>query len=66
MRISADNGQSLLEGQFIDFASSHKTTVVKFSAKNSTSVIDQASYSPDLAPSDVFLFPKLKLPYISQ
>jgi len=31
-----------------------------FLAKNETTVVPQPSYSPDLAPADFFLFPKLK------
>ena len=31
-------------------------------AKNKTVVMPQAPYSPDLAPADFFLFPKLKTP----
>ena len=31
-------------------------------AKNSTNIIEQLPYSPDMAPADIFLFPKLKLP----
>ena len=34
----------------------------KFLAKNSTNIIQQPPYSPDMAPADLFLFPKLKLP----
>ena len=46
-----------------DNAPSHTAIIVKeFLAKNSTKVLDQAPYSPDMAPSDFFLFPKLKLP----
>jgi len=46
-----------------DNAPSHKAIVVQeFLAKNSTNVIEQAPYSPDMAPCDFFLFPKLKLP----
>ena len=29
-------------------------------AKNSTNIIEQPRYSPDMAPADFFLFPKLK------
>jgi len=36
--------------------------VNKFLAKNSTNIIEQPPYSPDTAPADFFLFPKLKLP----
>lgn len=38
------------------------TLVCEFLTKNSTNVIDQAPYSPDMVPCDFFLFPKLKLP----
>lgn len=34
----------------------------EFLTKNSTNTIEQPPYSPDMAPSDFFLFPKLKLP----
>ena len=34
----------------------------EFLAKNSTNIIEQPPYSPDMAPADFFLFPKLKLP----
>ena len=33
-----------------------------FKAKNATNTIDQPPYPPGLAPYDLFLFPKLKLP----
>lgn len=36
--------------------------VKKFVTKYSTNFIEQAPYSPDMAPYDVFWFPKLKLP----
>lgn len=46
-----------------DNAPSHTSILVReFLTKNSTNVIDQAPYSPDMAPCDFFLFPKLKLP----
>lgn len=46
-----------------DNAPSHRATIVTdFLAKNSTNVLQQPPYSPDLAPCDFFLFPKLKLP----
>jgi transposase len=32
----------------------------QFSDKNGTTVVPQPPYSPDLAPADFFLFPKLK------
>jgi len=34
--------------------------VRNFLAKNETTVVPQPHYSPDLAPGDFFLFPKLK------
>lgn len=44
-----------------DNAPSHTSILVReFLTKNSTNVIDQAPYSPDMA-CDFFLFPKLKL-----
>ena len=33
----------------------------EFLAKNSTNIIEQPPYSPDIAPADFFLFLKLKL-----
>lgn len=46
-----------------DNAPCHKAIIVtEFLTKNSTNIIDQAPYSPDMAPCDFFLFPKLKLP----
>nr|APL98288.1 putative DD34D transposase [Bactrocera tryoni] len=46
-----------------DNAPSHRATIVtEFKAKNAMNTIDQPPYSPDLAPCDFFLFPKLKLP----
>lgn len=46
-----------------DNAPSHTSILVReFLAKNSTYVIDQAPYSPNMAPCDFFLSPKLKLP----
>ena len=46
-----------------DNAPAHKAIIVnEFLAKNSTNLIEQPPYSPDLAPADFFLFPKLKLP----
>jgi len=34
--------------------------VRNFLTKNETTIVPQPSYSPDLAPEDFFLFPKLK------
>ena len=33
----------------------------EFLAKNSTNIIQQPPYSPNMAPADFFIFPKLKL-----
>lgn len=57
-----------VEGQFMDLhhgnAPSHKFIVGKeFLAKNAMNVIDQAPFSPDNAPCDFVLFPKLKLSF---
>ncbi len=48
-------------------APSHKAIiggikVNEFLTKHSTNTIQQPPYSPDMAPADFFLFPKLKLP----
>ena len=46
-----------------DNALSQKAIIVnEFLAKNSTNIIEQPPHSPDIAPTDFFLFPKLKLP----
>lgn len=46
-----------------DNAPSHNALVIRqFLAKNSTNVVPQAPYSPDLSPCDFFLFSKLKYP----
>ena len=43
-----------------DNAPSQKAIIVnKFLTKNSTNIIEQPPYSPDIAPTDFFLFPKL-------
>ena len=42
---------------------SHQAIIIKeYKTKNSINTIEQPPYSPDLAPCDFFLFPKLKLP----
>jgi len=41
--------------------SSQVLKVSQFLAKNNMTVIPHPPYSPDLAPCDFFLFPKLKL-----
>ena len=44
-----------------DNSPAHSSFLVRnFLAKNETTVVPQSSYSPDLAPADFFLFPKLK------
>jgi transposase len=44
-----------------DNAPAHSLFLVRnFLAKNETTVVPQPPYSPDLAPADFFLFPKLK------
>jgi len=44
-----------------DRAPAHLSFLVRnFLAKNETTVVPQPPYSPDLAPADFFLFPKLK------
>jgi len=44
-----------------DNAPSHNATTVKqFLAQQKVTVIDHPTYSPDLAPADYFLFPKVK------
>nr|APL98296.1 truncated putative DD34D transposase [Bactrocera tryoni] len=46
-----------------DNAPSHKAIIVnEFLAKHSTNIIEQAPYSPDMAPCDFFLFSTLKYP----
>ena len=44
-----------------DNAPSHNATIVKqFLAQRKVTVLDHLPYSPDLAPPDYFLFPKVK------
>jgi transposase len=44
-----------------DNAPAHSSFLVRnFLAKNKMTVVPQPPYSPDLAPADFFLFPKLK------
>ena len=44
-----------------DNAPAHSSFLVrKFLVKNKMTVVPQPPYSPDLAPADFFLFPKLK------
>ncbi|CAK1594867.1 unnamed protein product [Parnassius mnemosyne] len=46
-----------------DNAPSHTALILReFFAKNSTNIVPQAPYSPDLAPCDFWLFRKLKRP----
>ncbi|EFN76727.1 Histone-lysine N-methyltransferase SETMAR, partial [Harpegnathos saltator] len=49
-------------GRLHDNAPSHKAIMVReFLTKKGIIVIDHPPYSPDLAPCDFWLFPKLKL-----
>ena len=44
-----------------DNAPAHSSFLVRnFLAKNETTVVPQPPYSPDLAPADLYLFPKSK------
>ena len=43
-----------------DKAPSHETIVKQFLAQRKVTVLDHPPYSPDLAPADYFLFPKVK------
>jgi transposase len=44
-----------------DNASAHASLLIReFLAKDETTIMPQPPYSPDLAPADFFLFPKLK------
>ena len=46
-----------------DNAPAHSSLLVRnFLAKNNTVIMPQPPYSPDLAPCDFFLFPRLKSP----
>lgn len=46
-----------------DNAPAHTSKLVReYLVKNNTNILPQAPYSPDMAPADFFLFPKLKLP----
>ena len=43
-----------------DNAPAHASLIRSYLAKHQTSVVPQPPYSPDLAPANFFLFPKLK------
>lgn len=46
-----------------DNAPSHRSILIRqFLAQKQVTVLDHPPYSPDLAPCDFFLFPKLKIP----
>jgi [histone H3]-lysine36 N-dimethyltransferase SETMAR len=46
-----------------DNAPSHTAIIIRdYLTQKSTNVLPQAPYSPDMAPADFFLFPKLKIP----
>jgi len=53
---------NLVTGSFLhDNSPSHNATIVKqFLALRKVTVLDHPPYSPDLAPADYFLFPKVK------
>jgi len=53
---------NLVTGSFLhDNAPSDNATIVKqFMAQRKVTVLDRPPYSPDLAPADYFLFPKVK------
>jgi len=44
-----------------DNAPAHAALVTRFLTDNNMTVVPRPPYSPDLAPSDFFLFPKLKM-----
>jgi [histone H3]-lysine36 N-dimethyltransferase SETMAR len=44
-----------------DNAPPHRAIIVNELTKHSTNTIEQPPYSPNMAPADFFLFPKLKL-----
>jgi hypothetical protein len=54
-----------VEKQVVDFAPGQRTwhnalSVKRYLAARGTPVLEHAPYSPDLAPCDFFLFPKIK------
>src|ERR1700753_291045 len=58
-----DLGMRRVAAKFVPNAPAHTSLLVRdFLAKNNTLMMPQPPYSPDLAPCDFFLFPKLKRP----
>ena len=55
-------GYGIIENVAEVFFAKRTSIVTGFLAKHETEVIAQPPYSPDLAPCDFFLFPKLKYP----
>ncbi|VEN52316.1 unnamed protein product [Callosobruchus maculatus] len=61
--LTNDLGMSRVAAKFHDNAPAHTSLLVReYLAKNNTIIVPQPPYSPDLAPCDFFLFPKLKRP----
>jgi len=59
-KISGEKGPNC--GEKIRGFYTRATIVADYKAKNSVNSVNHPPYSPDLAPCDFFLFPKLKLP----
>ena len=67
-RSNSSETPSIVEKPIMDFASSHNNApahtsmlVREFLAKSKSVIRPQSPYSPDLAPAEIFLFPKLKI-----
>ncbi|VEN56165.1 unnamed protein product [Callosobruchus maculatus] len=61
--LTNDLGMSRVAAKFHENAPAHTSLLVReYLAKNSTVMVPQQPYSPDLVPCDFFLFPKLKRP----
>ncbi|KAG5321400.1 MOS1T transposase, partial [Pseudoatta argentina] len=62
--VSVSTPQSVVEKQVVDlapgYAPVHNALSVNYLAARGTPVLEHAPYSPDLAPCDFFLFPKIK------
>jgi len=55
------SAQNHLSSSLLDNAPDHTLLLIRsYLAKHQTSVVPHPPYSPDLAPADFFLFPKLK------
>ena len=55
-------GKERVAAQLIPKELNSLQTLNRVKATKSTNIIEQPPYSPDMAPADFFLFPKLKLP----